>query len=442
MATRENAMTQDNDATTTTSLTWADYHPEVFEAFEHVVPWPYEKVTTELGPCSQPTVAKGPDEELVVEGLRACAIENASNDADRTASVYHSTDGGLTWATLCRVPLACEVDMVAGHRTIGPEVQGVGMLGDGTLLVSFRFWSGLGPPGPENETVCSRVWVARSGDRGRTWDAPCELDPSPYECMGGNKVRFHQLPDGTVLLPMNCTRYARPGRPLPPGQAVEIAHVYASNDSGRTWRKHGDVNVHSDETDFLPLPSGRILAATRYQRKKLPDDPADLITPYYIDPEHRRTRPDCHQCDDPRKVDGHSAYKQMAICHSDDGGRTFSEHLILTGWVQQTGCLIGTSDGTVVMPFGHKIAPYGQRFMVSYDQGRTWSKTVFELNKSGHYASSVVLSDDTIVTVFAHGSNLGGQNRLEALRWKLPPSGVVASNGFFAPRPAAFNSQD
>ena len=91
-------------------LTWANYHPEVVEAFGNLVPWPCEKITTKLGPCSQPTVAMGPDQELVVEGLRAGTVEDClagkpPNREDTTGFVYHSRDGGLTWAQLCEVPL-------------------------------------------------------------------------------------------------------------------------------------------------------------------------------------------------------------------------------------------------------------------------------------------------------------------------------------------------
>ena len=95
---------------------------------------------------------------------------------------------------------------------------------------------------------------------------------------------------------------------------------------------------------------------------------------------------------------------------------------------------------TVIMPFGHKDQGQGQRFMVSYDEGQSWSKTVFELNKSGMYASSVVLDDQTIVTVHAIESHQGGQNALEVLRWKAPPRDVVSKNGFFTPKPVTSES--
>ena len=109
------------------ALTWADYHPEVVEAFENMTVWPCEKVSTELGPCSQSTVAMGPEEELVAEGLRRCEVEDPGSRVDKTAFIYHSTDGGRTWGELCEVPM--EVEAPAECATVfGPRPQGAGYL--------------------------------------------------------------------------------------------------------------------------------------------------------------------------------------------------------------------------------------------------------------------------------------------------------------------------
>jgi len=87
------------------------------------------------------------------------------------------------------------------------------------------------------------------------------------------------------------------------------------------------------------------------------------------------------------------------------------------------------------MPVSHKDAGQGQRLMISYDDGATWSRTVYELHKGGMYASSVVLADDTIVTAHARGRNMGGRGTLDVLRWNVPPKKEVEKGGFFTPRP-------
>ena len=52
------------------------------------------------------------------------------------------------------------------------------------------------------------------------------------------------------------------------------------------------------------------------------------------------------------------------------------------------------------------------------------------------YASSVVLANDTIVTVFSADSGpLDGQ--LQVLRWRVPPRDAVGGNGFFQPAAVA-----
>ena len=85
----------------------------------------------------------------------------------------------------------------------------------------------------------------------------------------------------------------------------------------------------------------------------------------------------------------------------------------------------------MILPFGYKTDTRGQRFMVSYDEGETGRRTVFQLHKDGQYASSVVLADDTIVTTI-HGTKTLS---LQALRWRAPPRERVITGGFWTPRP-------
>ena len=78
--------------------------------------------------------------------------------------------------------------------------------------------------------------------------------------------------------------------------------------------------------------------------------------------------------------------------------------------------------------------------MLSYDDGKTWSKAVYELNSTGEYARSVVLEDDTIITVHDNVGSDGsdevwrGRGTLIVLRWKAPPREEVKKHGFFTPR--------
>ena len=79
----------------------------------------------------------------------------------------------------------------------------------------------------------------------------------------------------------------------------------------------------------------------------------------------------------------------------------------------------------------------GQRFIVSYDQGQSWSNAIFELHKGGMYANTVAMVDDTLVTIFSREPHTGGNNCLETLRWKAPPKNVASQKGFFEPEAVA-----
>jgi len=117
-----------------------------------------------------------------------------------------------------------------------------------------------------------------------------------------------------------------------------------------------------------------------------------------------------------------------------------SPKTIPTSDLQQTGNLIRLEDGTIVLPFGHKNGPgvgkedgvTGQRAIVSYDRGVTWSRLVLDLHVGGLYASSAVARDGAIVTMWS-GSGDSDGGVMEAMRWRLPPRSVVAPFGFFTP---------
>lgn len=407
-------------------LTWADSSPDIAEGAKEHIPWPCERFTTDLGLVSQPVVAKGPDDELVTTTWR--------RGPQQPTLVYHSTDGGKTWAKLSEVP---------PHWEAGPAndfintCSGCGYLEDGTIVVQYmnQFNAGLRPIAPAtDESHGCLSYVVRSTDHGATWSEPVALDPWPYASVGGI-ARIYQSPNGMLYLPQGRSLRADEGKPLVGQQMECTSSLYVSEDSGKTWRCWADMGICVGESDVLCLDGDRMIAVHRFQRKKLKSDPADLVSPSCRDVVHHQRNPACPQCRDPKRPGGHSVYKQTAVAFSENAGRTWSRPSIATGWVQQTGCIVQLSDGTLILPFGHKDRGQGQRFIVSYDQGRTWSKAIFELNTCGMYANSTVLRDDTIVTVFSVEGHGGGNNCLEALLWKPPPRDVVLQKGAFEPVP-------
>jgi hypothetical protein len=417
--------------TLTQYTTWADHHPEVAANFARKpLAWPCDQITTDLSYCHQPTIVKSPDGALITHGTFPYGTD---------ALLWHSTDGGRAWRQLARTPLLePPLPPQMEHTILGSN--GVGVTREGTLLIACRQICAANPITDifRDPTLLDRSWIIRSEDGGRTWRQTGLLDTAPYENGGGAVARIHQMRDGRLLYPLNVRPGARPGKPVPLSEMRERALVYESADDGATWRSIASLGEDTDESDLLELPSGRILCATRLQRKKLPQDPPSLICPEFLD-EEGRVHLERHGDTDPYEVANHSIIKNTCVLHSDDGGVTWSEPRLVTGWVQQTAGLVRLRDGTIVMPYGHKDEGHGQRFVLSYDEGETWSNARFELNKFGMYAHSVVLDDDTIVTV-TETPRWHKPVRLHVLRWRVPPREVVEEGGCFRPRPVAFPS--
>ena len=381
-------------------LTWAHYHPELAKIFaQPCTPWQSEMVKTNFA-ASQPTVVLGFKGELI---------------ANAGSTLVHSTDGGRSWRVLCDVPVNDSVPK--GYKLLAVNFDGCGVTEKGTILFQYtkQYNDGRLYEGDKDETYHAESYFVRSTNRGQTWHSPVKLDPAPFNCVGTDRTRFVRLPGGVIGIALATWNQSRPGKMLPKSKWGFEAFLYTSSSDGRNWKRLGSLGRHTCEVDLLPLPTGRILAAVRYQRKKLPRDPAELASPY----------------DMSKNIGARSVYKQTALVHSDDGGRTWSKPRLTTGWLQQTACLARLSDGTVVLPFGHKDEGFGQRFLMSFDEGRTWSRTVYQLRKGGLYANSVVLNDDTIITVHDNRKAGGG---LSVLRWRTPSRETVSKGGFFKPQ--------
>ena len=142
-------------------------------------------------------------------------------------------------------------------------------------------------------------------------------------------------------------------------------------------------------------------------------------------------------------------YKQTGITRSIDGGRTWEQPGIVTGYLQQTGSLARLDDGTIILAFGHKDSTqdpttkqwvmYGQRCIVSHDNGRTFSRRIFELHSGSMYAATVALpkaSTDALdgqLLVTACANSTGVAGNLHVLRWFAPNRTEVAAGGYFQP---------
>ena len=417
--------------------TWADYHPEVFDVFNKPpIEWPCEQIDTGLSPVFQPTIVRSPDQELFTVGVNG--------------QVFHSQDLGRNWSLLAASP-PLPPELPEGLSRTSCGTNGVGLTDMGTLLVVW----GMGASGggdvenrQEDESYHLFAWMTRSEDQGHTWEPTEPFDPSPFDTIGDQTVPV-QLRNGRLLVPFIVQSWTRPGKQVPQSEDILRSYIFSSEDDGRTWSRFSKFPDHSPEPSLLELSNGELVASIRYQRSKVPEDPPDLAS-------------------DARLYSGSGAptdlgcqlFQNTAFSSSKDEGKTWATPRIATASAQQSGSILRLSDGTLILTFGR----YGQRFMLSYDNGATWSRAIYQLYRCGQYARSIVLDDDTVVTVHDsretwsfHGRTLRcddnsvvpksenvtpwGSGCLGVLRWKVPSRSRVEREGFFTPREAEIELQ-
>ena len=295
-----------------------------------------------------------------------------------------TTDGGRTWSshelTLGATP-NCSFQVLGDGTFVGARAMP-------TSDLDTSIWA-------ESPDDPAQVVVFASGDEGRTWEKLSDVD-NP----GGSPVRHPhtlcRLPDDTLLLPIGST-FRNPGDP---------AYVHRSTDGGKTWSGPtgpygervfvggagigpntgpGFLGGSSHEVMIARMASGSLLAVIRYHGSVVPQWPL-------VDPGQ------------------HTYYKTVFLADSYDQGYTWKNFRQLTNVFGQChGFAAVLSDGPVVVTHDDRYppgAPCG-RAMISLDEGRTWEDEVYFFafstipRGSAGFSESVVLSDDTILTIAA-----------------------------------------
>ncbi len=312
-----------------------------------------------------------------------------------------SDDGGRTWSA----------PRVINDSPIDDRDAGIVDLGGGKVLASWftsdtrmyfeekwvRDWLGaeeLDSWNAKLSNVTDEVaqkhigsWVMLSGDCGETWDAPVRAPVS--------------APHGPVRLRNGDLAYL--GKPYKSWNDMDVGKISAarSSDGGLTWTVVGQVPVcagtdpaNYHEPHLVELPSGRLIGMIRIE-------------------DHAG-----------RKLEGAGIPSfSMMQTESDDGGRTWTAARPL-GFHGSPPHLMRHSSGTLVLTYGYRQAPYGQRAAFSHDDGATWEHDwiIRDDGPDGDlgYPSTAELQDGELLTLCYQ--KIKGDKKCSLLwsKWKMP----------------------
>ncbi len=300
---------------------------------------------------------------------------------------HRSKDGGTTWTHLERDPGAFSGWMLQFDS-------------NGTMLNVCHAGDRSAPT----------VWS--SGDEGASWGqiGQVEVDTSGVLAMGFSVTR---LDDGALLLPV-LVGSDRIGDDEAARVEPATCRIYRSDDGGRTWPTYSVLGSWCCEVNVHQLPSGRLLAAIRYQRPSLPDDPPDLLD-----------------------LTGATAanhgfpFKHAFVAHSDDGGSTWTPPRQLATVLGQCYCAgVGLSDNRAVAIMDHRYPREmgSGRAMVSLDGDETWEDEVYYIShgRAAGYTATISFDGEEMLTLagscygdVSKWDNCVGNTKFAIIRWRL-----------------------
>ncbi len=223
-------------------------------------------------------------------------------------------------------------------------------------------------------------WVRISNNGGKSWGK-------------ARKVSVN-APHGPIVLDSGDLLYL--GKKLY-GKGKKYIKALKSKNKGKNWIELAQiplpVDSHPDnfhEPHVVELPSGKLLGIIRYQH-----------------------------------TEEYQNYKDFSLFKTEsyDSGNTWTQAVSL-GVCGSPPHLINHSSGAVVCVYGYRKKPYGERAMISYDNGETWH-TDYIIRADGvdgdlGYPASVELEDGSILTVYYQKYESGEQTSLLYTRWQLP----------------------
>jgi len=355
-----------------------------------------------------PTIARSPDDELlaVFSGDR-----DAHVDPFGKTFLVRSGDQGQTWGE----------PVLINNTPLDDRDTGLCVCRDGTVIVSWftshyepevsmrrcpegqqerwrrklesvtmddiRQWAG-------ERVVDGRYalghWIRRSTDGARAWEDPVRVPATtPHGPI--------ELSDGRLMfvgIETNQGRAEREGNVL----AAE------SGDKGRTWSVIGRINMYPPyqgdaadgvayfcEPHVVEVAPGRLLAMARHEETPRDDGRQRCVLWQFT---------------------------------SDDGGHTWTEPE-RTDILGKPPHLMKLADGRLLVTYGFRYEPYGQRACVSPDGGASWDYEheiiLRDDAPSGDlgYPATAQLRDGTLLTVYYQQERRGEKTCLMTTHWEI-----------------------
>jgi sialidase-1 len=218
-------------------------------------------------------------------------------------------------------------------------------------------------------------WTRRSLDNGKTWEEPVkQLVTAPHGPI--------ELKDGRLLYVGTTTI----------NNEKKLAVEESKND-GITWNLLATIDIPDDESidpysepHVVELSNGKLVAMFRYQ-------PSDRSKSFL-----RQTE-------------------------SLDGGKTWTVTKKTNIWGYPPH-LLKLKNDWLLLSYGVRKIPYGERACISKDGGKTWdieNEIILSLSDSGDlgYPASTQLDDGSIITIYYQIDKSGEKTSLMQTHWKL-----------------------
>jgi sialidase-1 len=346
----------------------------------------------------------------------------------------------------------------------------------GELIVAFS--------GDRDAHVCpfGKTQIVRSSDGGKTWGAPETVNDTPvddrdaglsctrggrlivtwftldysageyYKALSPEKLALYKPKYDTVTAE-DRLMWTNPG--IVRQQWLRGHFLRTSDDAGRTWgpavrttgsAPHGVIERSNGVLGYLGNQSyndvGRADLLTYEESKdggkswwlvgRVPmfTEATDCTVSYLCEPHVVEAGDGSlvgvyrHEIKGGKDLDATQRENVLYFNRSTDGGVTWTKPKP-SGLIGKPAHIMKLSDGRLMVSYGHRFKPYGQRVAFSSDNGETWPvEDVIAIREDAPngdlgYPASVELADGTILTVYYQPQAAGEKTSILGTFWRL-----------------------